>query len=126
MAYDIHIHEEDIVFVRFEGQSDVVENERARREVMRICRDTDIKSVLSDWREAEIHPNVSTMDLHQFGRTWDTSLICRIATVLPTDARNRDNITFSETVANNRGLISNTFDDLEEAIRWLTHQRGQA
>jgi len=86
---------------------------------MQICRDSGIRSVLSDWREAEIDPNVSTIDLYQFGRTWDTSALLHIATVLPGDATDENVITFSETVAHNRGLISRTFDDLEEAIKWL-------
>lgn len=125
MAYDIHIHEENIAVIRFKGKSDAMENERAREEIMQICRDTGIRLVLSDWKEGEVASSVSTMNLHQFGCTWDTSLICCIAIVLPFDVRSRRDINFSKTVAYNRGVVSNVFEKMENALCWLNEMRQQ-
>ncbi|UCE64418.1 MAG: hypothetical protein JSU59_04555 [Nitrospirota bacterium] len=124
MAFEIHIHEENIVFIRLHGQSDLEENEQARGEVMQLCHDTGIRSVLADCQELEVPSSITTVDLYNFGKTWDKNLVSRLAIVLPNNERNRGHIRFSETVAYNRGLNTRTFDKLKEALSWLYELDG--
>lgn len=119
MAYDIHIHEEDIVFIRFYEVSTLEENIKARDAVIQMCRDSGINLILADWRDAKADATISKKDLYDFGSSWQPNMSYRIATVVSVDEKTRHDIEFADTVAYNRGLISKIFQNVDEAIDWL-------
>jgi len=122
MPYKIEIYEEEIIWIRFYGKSDFEESIRAREDMLNLHNSTGISKILADWQNAEVTPNVSTLDLYEFGSTWPKSKSSspfRIAIVQTNDTESQERITFSEIVAKNRGLISRVFNELSEAQKWL-------
>lgn len=123
MGYELSIDDRHrIVEIRFSEKTEHSEHLKARDEILEICRVRDIHNILVDGRELIIGTCSSIMELFEFGVSWAEKARGRsllLAGVFPKDPTTRQQVTFGDTVASNRGFVSRTFQDIEEARAWL-------
>jgi len=123
MTYEISIDDQlGIVEIRLLEAAPHSAHVKARDELLEICRTHNIRGMLVDARDLVIRDRPSTLELFDFGVSW-SELAKRtpvlVAGLLPRDAATRERVLFGDTVATNRGLVSQAFDDIEEARAWL-------
>jgi hypothetical protein len=111
-----------IVEIRLSNSLTHSEHVEARQELLEVCRARNIHKILVDARELVTRVPPSVMELFDFGVSWadqarGADLV--VAGVLPRDDSTRLDVMFGDTVAVNRGLVSRTFDDIDEARTWL-------
>ena len=122
MGYEISIDDRHgIVEIRLSGAVPHGNHLEAREALLELCRVRNLHKILVDARELVLrHPSV--MDLFDFGTSWPEKARGRfllLAGVFPSDPATREQVTFGDTVAANRGFVSRAFNDIEEARAWL-------
>lgn len=121
MGYEISIDANSrIVQIRLADPMSNREHEKARVELIDVCRTENIHKILIDARKLVAAP--STMELFDFAASWPQSARqtpILLAGVLPEDKMARKWWRFGETVALNRGFATRPFNDLDEAVAWL-------
>ena len=122
MEYEISIdNQHGIVEIRLVEHMRHSEHVKARDELLEICRVRKIHKILVDARRLKGTPP-STVEIFDFGASW-AELALRtptlLAGVLPQDPAVRKWWEFGETVAANRGFVSRSFDDVDQARAWL-------
>jgi len=123
MGYEISIDDpHGIAEIRLAREMSHGEHLQARDELFEICRARRLRKILVDARDLAGKPP-STFELFDFGASWarlgrETPALLVVG-VLPRDAAARNWWQFGETVASNRGLVTRTFDDVEQARAWL-------
>lgn len=122
MGYRISIDErEKIAEIRFDDEMPHGDHVRARAELLEICRARNFHKILVDARSlAGTAP--TTMELFDFGVSWaelaqQTRIL--LAGVVRQDVATQSWWKFGETVAVNRGLVTQAFDDIDQARSWL-------
>jgi hypothetical protein len=122
MKYEISIDDRHgIVEIRFVEQMPYSEHVKARDELLEICRARKMHKILVDAHGLVGIP-ATTIELFDFGVSW-AELVQQtptlLAGVLPLDAATRKWWKFGENVAVNRGVVTRSFDDIDEARAWL-------
>lgn len=121
MGYEITVDEgRGIVEIRLFHEMAHAAHVTAKSELLESCRARGIRKILLDATDLTGKPTVT--DLFEFGASWAD--IAKqgpivLAGVPPTDAAAREWWRIGETVAINRGLVTRTFDNLENARAWL-------
>ncbi|UCE59245.1 MAG: hypothetical protein JSU63_17595 [Phycisphaerales bacterium] len=120
MPYNVDFDETDrIVIVQVSGAASRDDHHRARDEAWRLCRENGCSKALIDLRELNTS-RASTLSCFTFGESVSqTAPNVRLAHVLPTDVKSKNDVKFTSTVEANRGLATGEFDSIEEAKRWL-------
>jgi hypothetical protein len=122
MSYELNLIDEEIIYLRFSGESDSSEHEQSRDEAAKICREKGLARVLVDMSAQTAFMASETMDLYKFGESFVKGSFPRQACIAvvadPTVPVGRD-VNFVITVARNRGFRVQLFQDQEEALQWL-------
>ncbi|WP_196139069.1 hypothetical protein [Aliikangiella sp. G2MR2-5] len=125
MPYQISTKDDEIISVKFFGNTDYEESVSAREEALNINLDKNYFKILADWREPVLDQNVSMKNLDDFGNSWPMTsnsqsfVVAIVLSQANVDKNVRFATDFSRTVAAANGLISKTFWDLREALDWL-------
>lgn len=124
MPYNIQI-DEDIVYLRFYGESNVEENQQARQEIVSINESAQCYKVLVDWQQGSIATNVSALDFSRFASSFPQAVDTKpyVVAVIISKANKEVHfgIDFSTSIAKDAGLMTRIFWQLEEAVDWLKH-----
>jgi hypothetical protein len=120
MTYSVFVDKDNaVVNVSVSGRASNAEHLAARDEALRMCREGGCLRLLvnlSDLDTAEM----STINWFELGESFARAKPrVAIANILPKNAKSRQDIRFTSTVASNRGLTSREFDTAEEAENWL-------
>jgi hypothetical protein len=121
MAYVVSFDEErGIVHVTFSGSAVKDDHLAAFEEAFRQCQEHACSKLLVDL-SGLCTSNISTMDSFDIGKAVaiNPTFNLRIAHVLPTHAKARENVHFASTVEANRGRMTGNFDTIEQARNWL-------
>jgi hypothetical protein len=119
MPYSIFYNQsEDVVEVKISGAAPE-DADNARTEAARLCGKNQCHRLLVDLRERVI-PESITLRCFSFGVAVAHDLAgIYIAHVLPVNAKSRDDVEFTATVAANRGAVTREFEDAGHARKWL-------
>lgn len=123
MTYTIAIDEVyGIIEISFFDASAHAEHKKARDEVLEICRSRGINKLLIDAQNLKMDASVSTTGLYEFSITWAEmarGFHLKVAAIPPKDHKAKEDARFGDNVAYNRGLKTQTFDDITKARNWL-------
>lgn len=112
-----------IIIVRVIGNATHEDHCAARDEAIQLCLSNKCSNLLVDLRELSTERS-STMTCFAFGESLaEKSQHFRIAHVLPRDVKSVEDVKFTSTVEANRGIITEEFENIEEARRWLLAER---
>ena len=120
MPHTVSFDEDDgIVTVWVSGAATADDHRAARDGAMRLCREKGGSKLLVDLRELDTRL-ISTMSCFGFGSSVTEAYPgMRIARVVPTDARSREDGMFVSNIAANRGASTGEFDSIDGARKWL-------
>jgi hypothetical protein len=105
---------EGYLFVEYDGSTDSIVLILLMEEMVKVCRDKNLKKILADLRKTTGTPDL--FQRYELGVTGANILRgLQIAVVYRTDENNH----FAESVAVNRGLPAMITDDMEKAKHWL-------
>ena len=123
MSFTVHVTDDKIAVLRFQGRSDYEESETARKEVVSFNRDLGLKKVLADWRFAYIPPEITARDFLNFGNTWniphadESFYMAIILSKINLDPH--FGVDVSSTASRKKGIISKLFWELSDGMDWL-------
>lgn len=120
MAYEISVTgDEKVVNLRFSGDSDAAENQRARDEVVALCAERGLTRMLVDMTEVGSIMSGQTLDLFRFGEDFAKGMFPQDARIAVVEKDPNPDVDFVVTVARNRGFLMEVFDDRDKALAWL-------
>ena len=91
----------------------------ARDQAMQMCHEKNCSKLLVDLRKLK-DERTSIIQSFDFGLSIaQKNSNLRVAHVMPTNAKSREDVKFASTVATNRGVPTEEFDTFEEARKWL-------
>jgi hypothetical protein len=120
MPHEVSYNEQDrMVIVRVFGMATREDHFAARDGALRLCQQNACRSLLVDLRDVNTSLT-STPGCFAFGESVARAPgIFRLAHVMPTDPRSREDVRFTGVVESNRGIQVREFDSTEEARKWL-------
>ena len=122
MTYQTIFDEKDgIVRVVFSGSPLKEDHYSALESVIQLCNEKKTSKVLIDFSGLD-SSHLSTIDVFSFAEVVaKTKQILRIAHVFPKHLKARENIRFASSVSANRGKITKEFENVEDAVSWLSN-----
>jgi hypothetical protein len=114
------IDDEEILSVSISGSVELAEHMEVRREALRLCEKRGIGKILVDLED--LTGSMETLEAYDFGSTFrddGAPVNVILAVLLPSDPRIRKDVQFITTVARNRGLQIDGFDNRDKAQDWL-------
>jgi hypothetical protein len=122
MPYKVSYDKQDkIVIVRVFGKAIHDEHRFARKEAFQLCKENNCSGILVDLLDLDTEKS-TTLGCYESGESLAQGVVSpttRIANVLPKDPKSAADVKFTVTVAANRGRITDVFDSIDEAKRWL-------
>ena len=108
-----------IVMAKISGRVSPQDQNTARREALRVCRENNSLKILLDLRELNTQ-DITVMDCFAFGESFPLlSPKACIAHVLPIDEKSKKDVKFTSNVSANRGLLTGDFETVDQARSWL-------
>jgi len=121
MPYKINVmRKRKIIRLTFFGDSDAEEHKKSRQEAAKLCHRKGFTRVLVDLTEQDSLMSGSTMDLYKFGTGFKDDPYpenTKIAAV--NESGPKPDLDFVVTVASNRGITTQLFNNTDEAVEWL-------
>lgn len=116
MPDEIHIDEKNkIIEVISRGIITPKDIEHTKNELLKICNRKGINKVFSDTTRIVSVPNV--MDIYGIVKDYPRNFIIAFLIKEPSEVNRQ--VTFAETVGNNRGFRIKTFTNKKDAKQWL-------
>ena len=121
MPYKIDVmRKKRVVRLAFFGDSDSEEHKQSRQEAAKLCHKKGFTRVLVDLTEQKSLMSGSTIDLFEFGAGFKDDPYpenTKIAAVNESDPK--PDVDFVVTVASNRGITTQLFNNTDKALAWL-------
>ena len=123
MPYSVSLNKDDgFINVRVSSNATHEEHCAAYDEALRLCQENMCSKILVDLRELDTCQS-SKVECFLFGEWVAGSSKClRIAHVMPTNKKSKEDVEFTATVEENRGVITGIFGTVDKAKKWLMTQ----
>lgn len=120
MTYRVFVDEGGAILnVSVSGRAGKAEHLAACDEALRLCQEGGYLRLLVNLSDLDTE-GISIANCFEFGESLArTTPRLVVANILPKNAKSRQDVLFTSTVAFNRGLTTKEFDTAEEAKRWL-------
>lgn len=120
MSYHASYNDEnEVVKLQIIGLDKKEDHYKALKEVCQLCKDNNCSNLLVDLRKMD-EKTRDGFGCFNFGMAVVNKLRrIKIAHVYPSNLKSRGDVRFISTVEQNRGVITNEFNTIEEALKWF-------
>lgn len=119
MPYSVSFQEEGFVLATVASPCSEADHYAAMEGALALCARHDCSRLLVDLHDLNTE-SLTTIGCFRFGSGLaERAKHIRIAHVLPSEARSKDDVSFTSTVEANRGITTAEFETYEEAKDWL-------
>ncbi|MBN1305197.1 MAG: hypothetical protein JXA13_12245 [Anaerolineales bacterium] len=120
MPYTVSFDEKDnVIGVRVSGDATREQHYAALNEALQLCQQNRCGRLIVDLRALDT-THFSITGCFTFGESLsEKPALLKIAHVMPTDKKAREDVRFVSTVEANRGVLTSEFETVEDAREWL-------
>jgi hypothetical protein len=121
MAYTVSYKEEEFVLVSVMSPCTKDDHYNALDQALKLCEQKECSRLLVDLHDLNTE-TFSTAGCFTFGKKMAERTkynYLKIAHILPSEQRSKEDVIFTSTVEANRGKTTREFETMEEAKEWL-------